>query len=237
MTNGKAWSLKKLNDGKLKILIYVTWNRKETEKEKFHTLTKQHPWQVRAAGICQRDAREEIQAGIHTERHRGVNEETHGPVHTHIYYPKLNVSFLLMNLDTNVSDEKLSHALTLHAQAFIQHADDDSVKKIPTDLFPQLGIPTVWMIYTATWKKKTKKKKKKLKELSDLGRKTDTQRTCYYCYLVFMRSIPLHKSKHLTIQCIIQWKFLPDQRNKTTVFKIWTLFCSYYSKCPKYYLS
>lgn len=42
------------------------------------------------------------------------------------------------------------------------------IKKFPTDLFPHLGIPTVWMMYTATWKKKTKKKKKKLKELSDL---------------------------------------------------------------------
>lgn len=42
-----------------------------------------------------------------------------------------------------------------------------------TDLFPHFGIPTVWMMYTATWKKKTKKKKKKLKELSDLGRETD----------------------------------------------------------------
>ena len=38
----------------------------------------------------------------------------------------------------------------------------------PTDLLPQFGMPTVWMMYTATWKKKTKKKKKKLKELSDL---------------------------------------------------------------------
>ena len=38
----------------------------------------------------------------------------------------------------------------------------------PTDLLPQFGMPTVWMMYTATWKKNTKKKKKKLKELSDL---------------------------------------------------------------------
>lgn len=52
------------------------------------------------------------------------------------------------------------------------------VKKVPTDLFPHLGMPTVWIMYTATWKKKTKKKKKKLKELSDLWKRTDINRRC-----------------------------------------------------------
>ncbi len=61
--------------------------------------------------------------------------------------------------------------VSTHLQTTTQHADDCSVKMLPTDLFPHLGIPTVWMMYTATWKKKTKKKKKKLKELSDLKRK------------------------------------------------------------------
>lgn len=37
-----------------------------------------------------------------------------------------------------------------------------------THLFPQLGMPTVWMTKIATWQKNTKKKKKKLAELSVL---------------------------------------------------------------------
>lgn len=45
----------------------------------------------------------------------------------------------------------------------------------PTNLLPHLGMPTVWMMYTATWKKNTKKKKKKLKELSDLREGKDTK--------------------------------------------------------------
>lgn len=52
------------------------------------------------------------------------------------------------------------------------------VKEFLTDLFPHLGMPTVWIMYTATWKKNTKKKKKKLKELSDLWRKIDKNRGC-----------------------------------------------------------
>lgn len=60
--------------------------------------------------------------------------------------------------------------------------------KVPTDLFPHLGIPTVWMMYTATWKKKTKKKKKKLKELSDLeGENRDTRTRCYILLLAVFR--------------------------------------------------
>lgn len=93
----------------------------------------------------------------------------------HIYYESTQsrVHRLILtheNRNSVVSNEQLSHAFTPHNQTFTQHADDYSVKKVPTDLFPHLGIPTVWMMYTATWKKKTKKKKKKLKELSDLER-------------------------------------------------------------------
>ena len=55
--------------------------------------------------------------------------------------------------------------LAAHPHTVIQH--------VSTHLFPHLGIPMAWMMYTATWKKNTKKKKKKLKELSDLkGKKT-----------------------------------------------------------------
>lgn len=37
-----------------------------------------------------------------------------------------------------------------------------------THLFPQLGMPTAWMMKITTWQKNTKKKKKKLTELSVL---------------------------------------------------------------------
>ena len=42
-------------------------------------------------------------------------------------------------------------------------------------------MPTVWMMYTATWKKNTKKKKKKLKELSDLQEENTQVHVIRFC--------------------------------------------------------
>lgn len=56
-------------------ILYDT--EKEPEKER-PTLTKQQPRQVRAAGICQRDAREEIQSQNATTQ---MSEGTQWPMH------------------------------------------------------------------------------------------------------------------------------------------------------------
>ena len=123
------------------------WNRKETQREKFHTLTKQHPWQVRAAGICQRDAREEIQARIHTHTHRFEwrNTRTHAYPHLLWSYPKLNahVSFLLMTTDTHVSNEKncLMHLLHTFRRSLNMQLMMIQLKTFPLTCFPNWGSP------------------------------------------------------------------------------------------------
>lgn len=66
-------------------------------------------------------------------------------------------------------------------------------------LFPQLGIPTLWMMYTITWNEKMKKKKKKLKELSDLKWK--------------------HKDKLQKIMCQGYWESTLDRWQKCVKVK------------------
>lgn len=77
-------------------------------------------------------------------------------------------SLNLPEAEYTLTHENRNELLAARPYTVIQH--------VSTHLFPHLGIPMAWMMYTATWKKKTKKKKKKLKELSDLkGKKNPTK--------------------------------------------------------------
>lgn len=55
----------------------------------------------------------------------------------------------------------------------------DHSLKDAAHLFPQLGMPTAWMMKITTWQKNTKKKKKKLKELSLLKMRRKKKKNHY----------------------------------------------------------
>jgi len=93
-------------------------------------------------------------------------------MHTHSYYESTQSTLILAHEVRN-----LLLAMTNCHSPNMQRVT--GLTEVHTDLFPHLGIPTVWMMYTATWKKKIKKKKKKLKELSDLERENRNTRKCY----------------------------------------------------------